>query len=719
MDQIKLRECRWRQSNWAGALAVLSTSMLAACGGSNGPQGQTISGAVAVGLPLSNASVQLMCKTGSTQTRADQSGNYSVRFEFSPPCLISASGTNNGQDITLHSIAPSSGTVNVTPLTELLVTVLSQQVGAQSLDDLASQITNNSAAQNTLTSGTAITNAEAAVMSLVSANGGAVANSTAFLTTPFTAGSHAGADADLDNLAQAGVVDSTTGVPKENVLTAAADVGAQLSRNSNAPVATTALVGGSLSGFASGWDTLTLADNVTDALGISSDGAFSFANPVPLGKPYNVSVAAQPLWQSCSVASGTGIVGGPVSNVGVTCQPDQAQVSTVVNNLPNEGIDGPQAIAFDPTSGNTYVAESNLSVIYVIDPSGQRSVYAGQENKPGNQDGGRLNGATFKYPQGLAVDGQGNLFVADWFSKSIRMISAKTGNVTTIAGPSNTSVVIDAGRCIDGSLATAAFGGPQDLDVDATGANIYVADTPCNSIRKINLAAQTVTTFAGAAPDAGDLNGTALYAGPGGYKDGAGTAALFDQADSLAIGPGGNLYVGDAGNYLIRKITPDGKVTTVAGQPGQPGFRDGATGQTLLGGLLMSSNMQAVPVTYDSATGIANNWKTVSVYAGYAIVKGMKNGLWFADQTNNVVREIDASGNVRTIAGKQIAAVLDAQAGSSAGFWKTIKPQDGVGAGAVFDEPVALTGDPATGNLYVSDFRNGWIRKITPTPANQ
>src|SRR5262249_40129128 len=145
---------------------------------------------------------------------------------------------------------------------------------------------------------------------------------------------------------------------------------------------------------------------------------------------------------------------------------------------------------------------------------------------------GAVADARFSYPNGLAFDGSGNLFVADSRNGVIRMITP-SGMVSTVAGSEGT-----AGN-LDGPANAAQFAFPSDVAVDSSG-NVFVADGGNNTIRKIDTKG-VVTTLAGLAKQTGKA-------------DGAGTAARFNGASALAIDAAGNLFVADSSNHTIRKV---------------------------------------------------------------------------------------------------------------------------------------------------------------------
>jgi len=174
------------------------------------------------------------------------------------------------------------------------------------------------------------------------------------------------------------------------------------------------------------------------------------------------------------------------------------------------------------------------------------------EPSAGSRDG-IGNAARFWSPLGVAIDSAGNVFVADEVNNTIRKVDT-AGGVTTIAGHPNTP------GSTDGPVQSALFYNPFGVAFDSAG-NLYVTDTSNNTIRKITVAGQ-VTTLAG-------------LAGVPGSTDGVGAAARLWGPKGIILDNSGNVYVSDEGNETIRKITPAGVVTTLAGSPGKTGLRDG------------------------------------------------------------------------------------------------------------------------------------------------
>jgi hypothetical protein len=252
----------------------------------------------------------------------------------------------------------------------------------------------------------------------------------------------------------------------------------------------------------------------------------------------------------------------------------------------------PKGVATD-SGGNVFVADSGNNRIRKVTPAGVVSTHAGS-GAFGSADGPAAT-ASFYGPGGVAVDGAGNVYVADPGLNVVRKISG--GSVSTFAG---TAAI--AGGNADGTGAAARFGGPLGVAVDGAG-TVYVADSGNSLIRKIT-AAGVVTTLAG-----GGAGACAL-------QDGTGSAARFCVPEALAVDAGGNVYVADTANNAIRMVTPAGVVTTLAGN-GTAGFVN-ATGSA---------------ARFNAPRGIAVD------SAGNVFV---------ADTTNRVVRKVTAAGVAST-----------------------------------------------------------------------
>jgi len=410
-------------------------------------------------------------------------------------------------------------------------------------------------------------------------------------------------------------------------------------------------VGGTLSGLVGLGSGLVLLDNASDALELPANGTFTFPTAVASGNEYFASVQAQPVYppQYCTVTNGSGTVeAGPISNIDVACT--TRFISLFAGNLGGPGSsDGvgaaatfnfPEGVAAD-TAGNVYVADTYNRTIRKITPAGIVTTFAGTAGVIGSADGVR-SAATFSDPGGVAIDKAGNVYVADTGNSTIRKITP-AGVVSTLAGKAG------AGGSADGTGAAARFQGPYGVATDAAG-NVYVADTYNATIRKITPAG-VVSTLAG-------------KPGAGGSADGTGAAARFQGPYGVATDAAGNVYVADTGNNTIRKVTPAAVVTTLAGGVGG-GYADGL----------------GRAARFNLPIGVATD-ATGHVYV--------------ADLQNCAVRKITSSGLVTTLAGNN-------------GYGSA----DGAGAFAQFQNPHGVATDVA-GNVLVADTENYTIRKITP-----
>jgi sugar lactone lactonase YvrE len=321
----------------------------------------------------------------------------------------------------------------------------------------------------------------------------------------------------------------------------------------------------------------------------------------------------------------------------------------------------PSGAAVD-SSGNLYVADTYNDTIRKITPGGVVSILAGSAGQQGSSDG-KGSDARFYLPDGVAVDGKGNVYVADCGNDTIRKITPG-GMVTTLAGSAG------QGGSSDGTGSAARFNAPSDVAVDGKG-NLYVTDIYDRTIRKITPGGVVTTSFDSKhlhnmRASGGVVTTLAGSAGQGGSSDGTGSTARFSYPSGAALDGSGNLYVADTYNDTIRKITPGGVVTTFAGSAGQGDSSDGT-----------GSNAR-----FFLPSGVA--------------VDGSGN-VYVADTYNDTIRKITPGGVVTTLAGSA------GQAGNS----------DGTGSDARFYLPHGVTVD-SSDNLYVTDVYDYSIRKITP-----
>jgi len=266
---------------------------------------------------------------------------------------------------------------------------------------------------------------------------------------------------------------------------------------------------------------------------------------------------------------------------------------------------------------------------------------------PGSSDG-LVNLASFSQPLGVAADGAGNVYVADAGNGTIRKINSN-GFTTTFAGAPGIF------GSTNGTGPSARFYGPQGIALASSG-DVFVADSANGTIRRITPAG-VVSTFAGAP---GEINSF----------DGLATDARFSQPEALAVDGAGTVYVADAWNHTIRKITPAGVVSTLAGLAGNPGAADGTNSKARFN--------RPVGIALDSATN-----------------------LFVTDSLNHVVRKITPAGTVSTIAGM-------------AGVWGSA---DGTNNAARFFQPHGIVAD-GPGGFLVADSGNQTVRRISAAGTN-
>jgi len=213
----------------------------------------------------------------------------------------------------------------------------------------------------------------------------------------------------------------------------------------------------------------------------------------------------------------------------------------------------PTSIAFD-AQGNLYLAETNNHVIRRVDPTGVLTTIAGNGTQGFSGDGGPATSAQLDSPTGIVLDAANNLYFADSHNHRLRKVDATTGTITTIAGNGTPGFSGDGGAATLASLDL-----PTVLAIDSNG-NLYLADTNNHRIRKLTATTGLITTVAG--------NGLQQFSGDGGPA----TAASIDSPSGLAVDSAGNLYLADTHNHRLRMVSAaTGLISTIAGT-GAPGF---------------------------------------------------------------------------------------------------------------------------------------------------
>lgn len=443
-------------------------------------------------------------------------------------------------------------------------------------------------------------------------------------------------------------------------------------------------IGGTVSGLGPGV-TLTLASGA-EQLAVHMNGKFAFSNRLENGAAYAVTAGA-PAGYACKVGEGAGVVAGAdVARVAVACMP------VVLAGTPSV-LQTPSAVAAD-RAGTTYVLDRGTHSVRMIDAAGKVSTLAGGGGQAGFVDGqGTAARFNFGFESALALDAQGNLLVSDTCNGAIRKVTPD-GVVSTLAGQGTPAckIVYDSGNHqVDGGRERARFELPGALIADGSGGAFVIEAVNGGAIRHLDGRGGVVTVplaFAGGdtvvlRSIAGSVDGR-IYLSDGqriwklvesvpvllagrvdGYVplDGSGSAARFGSIAGMAVGPDGDLYVAEPG--VIRKVTPGGVVTTLAGGSQGEGGLDGQGSAARFG------------------------WATAIAFDG--------RNLLVADATESTLRRVTPAGAVTTLAATPPVR----------------GHVDGGQDAARLNNVSSLAAD-AEGNVYFADTNLQTIRKAAP-----
>jgi uncharacterized protein (TIGR03437 family) len=310
----------------------------------------------------------------------------------------------------------------------------------------------------------------------------------------------------------------------------------------------------------------------------------------------------------------------------------------------------PVGVVLD-AAGSLYIADSEHVRVRKVGADGIITTVAGNGANRFSGDGGLSASAVLSSPQAVALDAAGDLYIADSGNRRIRRVGSD-GIITTVAGAGDTGSAGDGGPATSASLGFLA-----GVTVDPAG-NLLIADPSNNRVRKVT-AGGTITTAAG--------SGVAGFSGDGGPA----TSASLKSPQAATVDRSGNLCISDSGNQRIRRVSPSGTITTLAGN-GTQGF----SGE---GGA-------ATNATLKSPTGEAAD---------------TAGSLYFADRDNQRIRKVGSDGTITTVAGD---GFNESGQGRFAG-------DGGPATAASLSNPVGVALDSA-GNLYIADVSNNRIRKV-------
>ncbi|WP_339221493.1 stalk domain-containing protein [Paenibacillus sp. FSL W7-1332] len=386
--------------------------------------------------------------------------------------------------------------------------------------------------------------------------------------------------------------------------------------------------------------------------GLAGTGAIETVSAAPIAVKEGLKNSnGMPLGQSVTVAGG----------------PDH--VAGLSSSLAAEGLRQPGSVAWLP-DGSVVVSDTENHVIRRI-KDGQSTILAGaslsyKRDGGGLPIGGLLDGqgerAFFNRPSGIAVDGNGQLYIADSGNHAIRKID-QNGEVTTIAGSGLMGLK-------DGKSKDALFHEPQDIAVTKDGI-LYVADTLNHVIRRISPDGE-VTTIGAPSTRAVQIR-AGVVALAGDYKNGSLTEARFNEPAGLALDGKDNLYVSDSGNHVIRYIDfGKGTVSTAAGSGPSSGYYD----KDALYGNPGYQDGDSNGARFNSPRGLT--WSA-------------DDGLLIADSRNHAVRQLK---------GEQVTTLT----GGIGGY------VDGIESETRFHSPADISVAAGDGALFIADQRNGAVR---------
>jgi len=445
--------------------------------------------------------------------------------------------------------------------------------------------------------------------------------------------------------------------------------------------------------------------------GPATAAMLNYARGVALDSAGNLYIADEMNQRIRKVAAGSGIITTIAGNGIPGYEGDNGAATAASLNVPvSMAVDG---------SGNLYIADfANNRIRKVAAGTGIITTIAGNGTQGYSGDGGAATAASLYSPQGVALDGAGNLYIVDEMNARIRKVAVATGIITTVAGNGTHGYAGD-----NGSATAASLNSPISIAMDSAG-NFHIGDGGNNRIRKVSAVTGIITTMAGSGA-AGYADGSG---GGGGYSGDGGpaTSGTLYQPHTLAVDNSGNLYIADSENHRIRKVAAGtGIITTVAGSGTEGYTGDGgpATAASInypIGIAVDSSGNLYVADYYNqrirkvaAGTGIittvagdgtqgyaGDNGPATSARLNYpwGVATDSAGNLFIADTGNQRIRKVTAgTGIITTVAGN-----------GTWGFTYDNCPATETS----LNNPESVTVDSA-GNLYIADYDNQRIRKVT------
>lgn len=377
-------------------------------------------------------------------------------------------------------------------------------------------------------------------------------------------------------------------------------------------------------------------------------------------------------------------------------------------------LNDPDGVAVD-SAGDLFIADSNNNRIREVTPAGMIFTVAGNGVSGGGGDGGLAVNAELHAPAGLTINSSGDLYVADVLNNRVRRIDA-SGTITTVAGTGVAGYNGDDQPAVEAEL-NQPFGVTLDQDGD-----LYIADSLNNRVREVD-ASGTITTVAG--------DGVAGYNGVDNpYNDEYPLAinSELNDPDGVAFDSYGNLYIADANNERVRVVNNSGQMINVAGDgiAGDADYGDSAIGDELWQPAGLAVSPSDVLYIADALANGVNSYQIGDAgimdqavggvgYGGFngdnqpaveaelhdpqGIAVDSSGDVYIVDQANNRVRKVDPSGTITTVAGTGVAGYSG---------------DGGPAIDAELNVPTQIAVDSA-GNLYISDFGNYRIRKVSPS----